>query len=58
MDIGPAFGPAATTTWSFHPQGPAYDVLRARGFKIYEKTAGMFLVYKAGNFGGTFDTTK
>ncbi|CAJ1376181.1 unnamed protein product [Effrenium voratum] len=27
-------------------KGPEYDVLRARGFKIYEKTAGMFLVYK------------
>lgn len=32
-------------------QGPEYDVLRARGFKIYEKTAGMFLVYKARPFG-------
>ena len=28
-------------------QGPEYDVLRSRHFKIYEKTAGMFLVYKA-----------
>ena len=29
-------------------KGPEFDELRKRGFRIYEKTAGMFLVYKAG----------
>lgn len=52
MDIGL---PPAATTWSFH-QDPKYDVLRARGFKIYEKTAGMFLVYKAGMLMRHFNT--
>jgi len=27
-------------------KGPEFDELRKRGFRIYEKTAGMFLVYK------------
>ncbi|CAL1129763.1 unnamed protein product [Cladocopium goreaui] len=44
---GPSFEETYRQSGSELPRkDPKYDVLRARGFKIYEKTAGMFLVYK------------